>query len=211
MIFISMISHVKAQVVQVCSCVPPVYRWNIKLNYNEFPNPGQGPNCPLNIGGSGIRRSLCAYSTGDIDFNGDFSPANLSQIQIVEFDQTLTPAKVLTITNSIDLSEGSSVSFASTILTQIPGGMQVAFDAINAAGQDFTLNVFVRFTNICEALPFTTNDIFGYLQFVSFIYHILKYQRPPDDLILFPLVHIPRLTQFFTFNFNCYMYHYRRR
>lgn len=113
----------------------------------------------------------------------DFKPVKLTEFSIIEVNERLEGRKKLGV--GTDSFGGEDVGFTSIINLdppEIPGGFQAEFQAVNAAGQPFGLRISIRFSNACEILPFSVNDIMGYLEFVSFIICIIVLGRPIEYL-----------------------------
>lgn len=154
-------NSIAQQEVQVCSCSPPEYRW--RLNFSR--------GCPLEISPpKGTKDKYCDEVDKSQGFNGDVTPVRVTDITLIELDTDLIAIKNIQQTNTT-LVNGDSITFESlSTVGVITGGFQGEFRAVNAAGQSFTLEFLVRFSNLCEVLPFSVGDSLGYLEFVSFYF-----------------------------------------
>lgn len=147
---------------QICSCSPPTYYWQL-----DFSRAG----CPLSVTGQGgtAGTPFCDLSSVSPNFNGDFKPVAITDFLFIELDTQLSGIKILELTDT-RLENGDTIEFESVTSVsqgQISGGLQGAFVAVNQAGQKFTLDFLLRFSNACERLPFNAGDSLGYLVFVS--------------------------------------------
>ena len=161
MMFASQVEQTEAQTpVQVCDCSPPTYYW--KLNFST--------GCPNQIsttGGTKGGSGTCVYDDFGSDFNNDFTPVVVTDVQVIELDVNLLPIKGLESFN-VSLVDGEVITFQSqSTLGEITGGLQGEIRAVNAAGQAFSQKFIIRLSNICEILPFNEGDSLGFLQFVS--------------------------------------------
>ena len=146
---------------EVCSCSPPIYNW--KLDFSK--------GCPVNLpdnGGTKTSPLDCYYADIDDGHNGDFAPVQLTDLLFFDLNLNLEGIKNLKLENT-ELFNGNEITFASATASgdTRTGGIQATFRAINASGQAFTLEVIVRFSNLCETLPFEVGSSLGYLVFVS--------------------------------------------
>ena len=159
----SIIPQAAAQVVQTCSCSPLTYRMVF-----DFSKDG----CPLQIADTrGIKEVKCDYEDIAPNFNGDFRPVVVTSVFFLELDLNLDGKKFLSRTNT-RLQDGDLVEYESVTSVDssvITGGVQGSFTATNQANQTFTLDFLVRFSNLCEILPFNTGDRLGYFVFVSIL------------------------------------------
>ena len=145
-----------AQSSQICSCSPPTYHWILDFT----------KGCPLGVStnSGGIRDVFCDYNVGP-DHNGDFTPIIITEFTFIDLDLQLSGIKQITALNLVD---DAIITYQSaTTLGELTGGVQGTFVGLNAAGQTFTLEFLVRFSNTCEILPFDVGDSLGFLVFVS--------------------------------------------
>ncbi len=149
-----------AQEVQVCSCSPPIYRW--KLNFSK--------GCPLEISPvAGTKSPFCVYDDLSPGFVGDLVPTLITDLVLVDLDLEITGVKTLRVNNAT-LRDGDVITFESVTAlepNQFTGGLQGQMRAENAQGSAFTLSFLIRFSNLCDILPFNVGDSLGFLEFVS--------------------------------------------
>lgn len=150
--------------VQICSCSPPTYYWTLDFS----------KGCPLTItGDGGTKGGFCSYDNEGPEHDGDYTPVEVTDFTFLDLDERLIGIKGITVTNT-SLVDGDVIEYESiTSMDVITGGVQGTFVARNAAGHEFTLDFLVRFSNLCERLPFNVGDTLGFLKFVSTLYIIV--------------------------------------
>jgi hypothetical protein len=144
--------------VQICSCSPPTYYWTLDFS----------KGCPLTItGDGGTKGGFCSYDNEGPNHDGDYTPVVITDFTFLDLDSKLIGIKGITVTDT-SLVDGDVIEYESiTSFGDFTGGVQGTFVARNAAGHQFTLDFLVRFSNLCERLPFNVGDALGYLKFVS--------------------------------------------
>lgn len=159
----SVVPLAAAQQVKVCSCTPLTYRMVFDFS-REF----SGDECIQIATDGGNKGSTCTYDIGP-DFDGDLKPAVITNFSFSELDQSLAGIKVLNQFNT-RIEDGDEVEYESVTAIDsevITGGISASFTAINQANQTFELSFLLRFSNLCEILPFSVGDRLGYLAFTE--------------------------------------------
>ena len=163
MILLSYLSRSLAQGVDICSCSPLVYKW--ELNFS-----GECPPANVNIGTSdsitGIKEATCnTFAQVGVT---DLVPVNVTRYEILELTRGLEIEKGI-VRTELNLQDGDAISFNSESVVNpsfISGGLQAELRGINAQGEEIILFFIVRFTNKCGEPPFEREDSFGWMKFV---------------------------------------------
>lgn len=166
LLLVNLVSFVSSQGVEICSCTPLVYTWKL-----DFSRTCSRNDININIGETtGIRSAACDVIDPNIidpSTVTDFEPVVVTSYQIIELGLDLIPIKVDGRSN-LELFNESSISFSSITASQenaISGGLQASVVGFNANNQRIQLNWIVRYTNLCEVLPFSANDSLGWMVF----------------------------------------------
>lgn len=149
--------------VSTCSCSPLTYKLRLDLSGTCPPyNVTAGPD-------SGIQRVCCAISSSPTnDIKQDLTPIAVTEYQIIELSQSLSPIRVKSVSNVI-LQSGSYISFESTTLLNssiVTRGIQVAMNGVNNDSSILNLNIILQYTNRCGVLPFNFGSSLGWIVFV---------------------------------------------
>ena len=153
-----------AQSVNICSCTPLIYKWELDFS-------GVCPPANVRIGNSdnitGIKDITCnAFAEGrDVS---DFVPVNVFRYEIFELDRGLSVRKGVVRTD-LSLEEGDTISFNSESVGDpsfTSGGLQAELRGTNAEGEVIILFFLLRFTNKCAEDPFESGDSIGWMKFV---------------------------------------------
>lgn len=162
------VSPVQAQVVgtELCACNPAVYTFELLFDADlcEF----------TNVDGLGIQNSnsFCAPAGVDQDVE-NFAPIAISQIDILELDQTLVPFAFQPIRGSF--RNGDTFTYTSVTATnpnlpdnRLPGGFQMNIIGINELEQAIQNVWIITFTNECGIFPiFTEGEQIGWTRLVD--------------------------------------------
>lgn len=142
-----------------CSCTPLVYKW--KLDFD-----GTCPPENITVGkDAGVKDAFCTVTNGRNV--SDFVPVSVTAYQIIELDLDLVPLKVKADSN-ITLKNGDSIVFSSITgvePNEYSGALQATLDALNSADEKIVLEWIVRYSNLCEILPFSDGDSLGWMKF----------------------------------------------
>lgn len=146
----------------ICSCTPLVYEWKLDFQRKCIPtNITIGPN-------EGIVEMFCSIGKGPLSNATDLTPIKVTSYQIIELDLELTPLKSEASSN-VDLKDGDKVTFASITAAQesFSGGIQVSLFGVNSAMEQVVLEWLVRYSNLCETVPYSIGDSIGWMVYVS--------------------------------------------
>lgn len=191
--------HVTAQ--NNCACYPLQY--NLRLDFLDLKracdytyengeltdNNGEGPS-PIppgiaNLEGGGFEYVGCSTKP-------DITPTELAILEIEEFgpDESAPFLKKYSYNSGVDgppLVNGDTISYESITATDTTAivktlkvymGLEGTDENGNAAQQTFQFEV--RYSNLCNTLPYTEKDFAGFLNFVSFITtNILSFDHFP--------------------------------
>lgn len=154
----------------VCSCAPLVYEWRMDFQRECVPrNIAVGPN-------QGIKEMVCSIeSAPQSNATLNMTPIRVTAYQFIELDSMLTPLKSES-TLDTNLKDGDLIEFASVVASDqsiIPGGFQVSLLGENSAQQQIVLKWLVRYSNICEEIPFSFGNSIGWMVYVSRIHSIV--------------------------------------
>jgi len=158
---------------QVCSCSPTIYKWNL-----DFANSCTNDNIGIDIGpGLGVSAALCevnildSTSPDDTLVQASTVPFSVTGFQFLELDEEfqVIKATVSGPPDFIPLSDGGVLEYTSETAagTRIPVALSATVFATNSQGKDIQLQWLVRFSNLCETIPFKDGDSLGWLVFVS--------------------------------------------
>lgn len=151
----------------LCSCTPLVYKW--RLDFDLFCPPANVTSDETNAENAGIRDVFCQIVSGGGSNTTDFKPISIISYQIIELSQNLTPIKVNNRDN-INLTDGDIITFNSITAVQpeeISGGLQASVNAINMNLEPIRLEWLVRYSNICEKLPYEFGNSVGWMVYES--------------------------------------------
>ena len=87
------------------------------------------------------------------------------------------PIKTVTMTN-LRLDDGDVIEYTSLQVAEgdlRPKGLQIMVVGLNSDGVEVNLGWLMRFTNLCEVIPFQDDDSLGWMVFVSVAYACLYY------------------------------------
>lgn len=148
----------------VCSCAPLVYEWRLDFQRECVPrNIAAGPN-------QGIKDLVCSIeSVKQSNTTLSMTPIRVTAYQFIELDLMLTPLKSES-TSDTNLKDGDLIEFSSVVASDqsiIPGGFQVSMLGENSAQQQIVLKWLVRYSNICEEIPFSSGNSIGWMVYVS--------------------------------------------
>jgi hypothetical protein len=161
-------ASVEAQVgVTVCSCAPSVYSFILNLTAicNE-----------TSVSGLGVERTECISEGTGADANSvtDFVPVAVSNVEIIELDETLLPLSFYS--DDGDFRSGDVIEYTSIVDNQIvdesriPRGLQLNFMGRNSLEQSIGNVVTIVFNNDCGAFPvLQEGDTLGWAIFVSLL------------------------------------------
>jgi hypothetical protein len=150
----------------ICSCTPLIYEW--KLDFNKTCSPRNvtvGPN-------EGIMNVFCsieAATKSNTTVAVDLKPVKVIEYQIIELNLELLPLKSESAKN-VSLMDGDLITFSSLTAvdpSQYSGGFQVSLLAVNSVLQDIVLEWLVRYSNLCEKIPYSIGDSIGWMVNVS--------------------------------------------
>jgi len=98
-------------------------------------------------------------------------PFSVTGFQFKELDEEFQVIKVTANgpPDFIPLNDGGVLEYTSETAagTRIPTAMSATVFATNSQGTELKLQWFVRFSNLCETIPFQDGDSLGWLVFVS--------------------------------------------
>ena len=149
----------------LCSCTPLVYKW--RLDFDLFCPPANVTSDEFDTGNTGIRDVFCQIVSESN--TTDLKPVSIISFQIIELSQNLTPIKVNN-RDDINLKNGDVITFNSLTTVQpeeISGGLQASVNAINMNLETIRLEWLVRYSNICEKLPYDFGNSLGWMVYVS--------------------------------------------
>jgi len=122
--------------------------------------------------GAGILTAFCEIvdpNENDSNDDPDFQPIAVISYQIIELDGDLTPIKIDSQSN-LTLTQDSKIVFSSLTAAQsnvTSGGLQATVVGINAEEQKVQLNWLVKYSNICNLLPYSSGDAMGWMSLMS--------------------------------------------
>lgn len=165
LLMMDLVPFVSSQGVErICSCTPLVYTWKLDFSRTCTRN-----NININIGETtGIRSAACDVIDPNVigpSAVTDFEPVVVVSYQIIELGLDLIPIKVDGRSN-LELFSESVILFSSITASQenvTSGGLQASVVGFNADNQRIQLNWIVRYTNLCEVLPFSADDSLGWM------------------------------------------------
>ena len=150
----------------LCACNPAVYTF--ELDFDAL--------CEdTNVEGLGIENSDCftapAGSNQDIE---NFTPVQITEIQILELDQNLVPFTFTPVIGNFrngDTFTYSSITARRDDLPEdlIPRGFQITLIGLNPIDQDIQNVWIITFTNECGVFPvFTVGEQIGWTRLIDF-------------------------------------------
>ena len=158
---------------QECFCAPLVYRWTLDFSKTcDFSSVGaSGDIIGINVGEEfGVRDANC-----EVDVESDDSsrvdsnvPVTVTRVIIQELDDASLKLKEISFGQT--LGDGAMIEYSSAKI--LPGSVNpeallAIIYARNAYGEEISLQWIVRFSNLCEVLPFKDGDNLGWMVFVS--------------------------------------------
>jgi hypothetical protein len=160
-------AFVSAQNDGVCSCTPLVYNW--KLDFSRTCSRSY-VNIPTGKG-TGIIEASCDIIDPNIVGPSvtDFKPISIVSYQIIELGLDLIPVKVDGQSN-VTLSNESAIVFSSLTAAKqnvTSGGLQATLIALNTDQQRIELNWIVKYSNLCENLPYSVESSLGWMVFMA--------------------------------------------
>jgi hypothetical protein len=161
-----------------CSCTPLVYNWKL-----DFSRTCSRSNFNITTGaGTGILEASCDVSDPNIMGPSvtDFTPISVVSYQIIELDLDLIPVKVDGQSNNITLFSESTVIFSSFTAAQqnaTAGGLKASMIGLNADQQRIQLNWIVKYSNLCDMIPYSLEDSLGWMIFVADVSYIVTFME----------------------------------
>ena len=148
-----------------CSCTPLVYNWKL-----DFSRACSISNINITTGaGNGILEAWCEIIDPIGNSVTDFKPISVVSYQIIELGLDLIPIKVEGKSNTT-LSNETHIAFSSLTAAKknvTAGGLQVSVIGLNADDEKINLKWIVRYSNLCDILPYSQEDSLGWMVFVA--------------------------------------------
>ena len=161
---------------KICACTPREYKW--KLDFSQTCDYAYIGNrdgiIGIDVGPDfGVKDANCAVLIENqiTDDENTLVPVKVTGYQIIEFGRNLQRIKAINEPEGFaGLFDGDEVSFTSSfnsIQQEIPSAIIAYLFAENANGEKIELQWFVRFSNLCDTIPFKDGDHLGWTVFVS--------------------------------------------
>ena len=151
----------------ICSCTPLVYEWRLDFNRTCVPT---NVTVGRNKGISEVFCSIEAFNPNQSDIViTNVAPVKVVSYQIIELSLELTPMKSDSSAN-VTLVQGDSITFSSLTAvdpSEYSGGFQVSLLGINSDLESIVLEWLVRYSNLCETIPYSLGDSIGWMVYVS--------------------------------------------
>mmetsp|Transcript_12580 Transcript_12580/g.23589 ORF Transcript_12580/g.23589 Transcript_12580/m.23589 type:complete len:416 (+) Transcript_12580:422-1669(+) len=158
-----------------CSCSPLVYRWTLDFsnicNFSSQGNPNGNIGISVGPQGEAVESATCSVKienpTSPVT-ERSLQPVLVKGFQFIELGDNLQRIKVMsTPSNFQPLLDGGVLEFTSAAASgmEMPTALIAFVFAENADGDDIQLEWLIRFSTLCDVVPFQVGDSLGWLRF----------------------------------------------
>lgn len=161
---------------ETCSCSPLVYQWTLDFsNSCNFSSQGNA-NGEIGIAvgpQEGVQSATCSVKIEKPTVavtEESLQPVLVKGFQFVELGANLQRIKVMSNPlNFVPLLDGGVLEFTSEAASgmEMPSALIAFVFAENKDGDDIQLEWLIRFSTLCDVVPFQVGDSLGWMTFVS--------------------------------------------